>query len=302
MKNFSLQSKSPVWRSMLYVPANNSRFIDKSHTRGADAIILDLEDSVPQLEKKYARTMLPDTVAKAGSSGGEVIVRINSPKEDASADIEASVIPGVNSLMLPKVKNAKHVHYLAEEVKKVEINHGMVTGQIGFVVMIESPSALFRVEDIVSAHPRIKAAILGGEDFATSVGMIPDPETLFLPKMTVLFAARAAGIAPLGMIGTIADYKDLNTTKEIISRSKKFGFEGASCIHPSVIPLLNKGFTPSVEEVENAKRIVEDYAEAERKGIGAIEISGMMIDVPVADRACALLRRHTAICIKEGRK
>ena len=286
---------------MLYVPANNPRFIDKSHTRGADAIIFDLEDSVPSLEKKYARSILSESVAKAGSNGAEVLVRINRPKVEAFADIEASVIPGVKSLMLPKVNNAKHVQNLADVVESLEIKRGMVTGKLSFVVMIESPAALFRVEEIVGAHPRIKAAILGGEDFATSAGMTPDPETLFLPKMTVLFAARAVGISPLGMIGTIADYKDLKTIKEIISRSKKFGFEGASCIHPSVIPLLNKGFTPSIEEVENAKKIVEEYAEAERKGIGAIEISGMMIDVPVADRARALLKRNTAIDIKEGR-
>jgi citrate lyase subunit beta/citryl-CoA lyase len=285
---------------MLYVPANNSRFINKSHTRSADAIILDLEDSVPPLERNYARSILAESVAKARSSGAEVLVRINRPEIDSRMDIEASVIPGVKALMLPKVNSAQHVQNLADEVAKLEIKRGIVSGQIGFVVMIESPAALFRVEEIVNAHPRIRGAILGGEDFATSAGMTPDPETLFLPKMTVLFAARAAGVAPLGMIGTIADYKDLKTIKKIISRSKKFGFEGASCIHPTVVPLLNKGFTPSVGEVKNAKYIVDAYAKAEKEGIGAIEIAGMMVDVPVADRASALLRRNTIICKKEG--
>ena len=284
---------------MLYVPANNSRFIDKSHTRGADAIILDLEDSVPPLEKKHARLMLAESVSKAGSNGAEILVRINKPKADAYEDIEASVMPGVKSIMLPKVNNAQNVQDLADEVARIEIKRGMESGKIGFVVMIESPAALFRVEEIVGAHPRIKAAILGGEDFATSAGMTPDPETLFLPKMTVLFAARAAGIAPLGMIGTIADYKDLKTIKKIISRSKKFGFEGASCIHPSVIPLLNEGFKPSATEVKYAKQLVEDYVKAEKEGIGAIEIAGMMVDVPVADRARALLRRNATIRVKE---
>jgi citrate lyase subunit beta/citryl-CoA lyase len=287
---------------MLYVPANNTRFIDKSHTRGADAIIFDLEDSVPPLEKKQARSMLAESVARAGSNGAEVLVRINRPKTDAYADIEASVVPGVKALMLPKVKDAQHVQNLADEVARLEIERGIVSGQIDFVVMIESPAALFRVEEIVSAHPRIKAAILGGEDFATSAGMTPDPETLFLPKMTVLFAARAAGIAPLGMIGTIADYKDLKTIKKIILRSKKFGFEGASCVHPSVIPLLNKGFTPLFEEVKNAKHLVDAYEQAEKEGIGAIEIAGMMVDVPVADRARALLRRNSTISLKERHK
>jgi len=291
-----------VWRSLLYVPANNSRFIDKAHLRGADAIIIDLEDSVPASERERARYMLADSVSKVGQNGADILVRINRPKADAIADLEAVIIPGVKALMLPKVNDANHVLGLADEVAKIEAKRGMSPGMISFVVMIESPAALFRVEEIVSAHPRIKAALLGGEDFATNACMTPDPETLFLPKMIVLFAARAVGITPLGMIGTVADYTDLSAVREVIRRSKKFGFEGASCIHPSVVQLLNEEMTPSPEEVDKAERIVEEYVQAENSGIGAITIDGMMVDVPVADRARALLARHAAICSIEKRK
>jgi citrate lyase subunit beta/citryl-CoA lyase len=288
-----------VWRSMLYVPANNSRFIDKAYSRGADAIILDLEDSVPSPERERARSILADSVAKVGQKGADILVRINQPMAVAKADLEAAIIPGVKALMLPKVNDADHVRGLADQVLKLETQRGMAPGEISFVVMIESPAALFRVEEIVGAHPRNKATILGGEDFATAACMTPDPETLFLPKMTVLFAARAVGITPLGMIGTVADYKDLGAVREIIRRSKKFGFEGASCIHPSVVPLLNEEMAPSLEEVEKAKRIVEEYVQARNSGIGAITVGGMMVDVPVADRARNLLARHAAICLKE---
>ena len=89
-----------VWRSLLYVPANNQRFIDKAHTRGADAIILDLEDSVPATERDRARSMLADSVSKAGQNGADVLVRINRPEADATADLEAAVIPGVTALLL----------------------------------------------------------------------------------------------------------------------------------------------------------------------------------------------------------
>ena len=288
-----------IWRSLLYVPANNSRFIDKAYSRGADAIILDLEDSVPSPERERARSMLADSVAKTGQNGADILVRINQPMAVAKADLEAAIIPGVKALMLPKVNDADHVRGLADQVLKLETQRGMAPGEISFVVMIESPAALFRVEEIVGAHPRNKAIILGGEDFATAACMTPDPETLFLPKMTVLFAARAVGITPLGMIGTVADYKDLGAVREIIRRSKKFGFEGASCIHPSVVPLLNEEMAPSLEEVEKAKRIVEEYVQARNSGIGAITVGGMMVDVPVADRARNLLARHAAICLKE---
>lgn len=290
-----------VWRSLLYVPANNPRFIDKAHTRGADAIILDLEDSVPAAERDRARAMLADSAAKAGQNGADVLVRINRPDADAQRDLEAAVIPGVTALMLPKVDDAAHVQGRADLVAALESERGMAPEAMRFVVMVESPAALFRAQEIAAAHPRNTAAFLGGEDFATAAGMTPDQETLFLPKVMTLFAARAAGITPLGMIGTVADYKDLGAVRENIRRSRKFGFEGASCIHPSVVPLLNEEMAPSPEEVDSAERVVEAYAQAEKEGLGAITIDGMMVDVPVAERARALLALHAAILTREGR-
>ena len=114
-------------------------------------------------------------------------------------------------------------------------------------------------------------------------------------ERVALFAARAAGIMPLGMIGTVADYQDLDAVRDTIRRSRRFGFEGASCIHPSVVPILNEEMAPSPDEVGQAERIVEAYRKAETEGQGAIAVDGKMVDVPVAVRARALLRRHAAI-------
>ncbi len=299
------QSEGPrelmVWRSLLYVPANNQRFIDKAHTRGADAIILDLEDSVPAAERDRARAMLADSAAKARQLGADVVVRVNRPDPEAASDLDAAVIEGVDALMLPKVDDAAHVQAIADVVEGLERERGMEPGGIRFVVMVESPAALFKAAEIAAAHPRNTAAFLGGEDFATAAGMVPDPDTLFLPKMMTMFAARAAGITPLGMFGTVADYQDLESVRENIRRSRRFGFEGASCIHPSVVPVLNQEMAPSAEEVGQAGRIVVAYAEAEQEGLGAITVDGMMVDVPVARRAEALLKRHAAIQIREKR-
>ena len=289
-----------VWRSLLYVPANNQRFIDKAHTRGADAIILDLEDSVPAAERDRARCMLAESAAISSQAGSDVVVRINRPDAEAISDLDATVIAGVDALMLPKVDDAAHVLALADAVEKLESERGLTPGGIRFVVMVESPAALFKADEIASAHPRNTAAFLGGEDFATAAGMVPDPETLFLPKLMTMFAARAAGITPLGMLGTVADYQDPDAVRGIIKRSRKFGFEGASCIHPSVVPLLNEEMAPSMAEVDQAQRIVEAYAAAEKEGLGAITVDGMMIDVPVAVRAEALLKRYAAIQARDA--
>jgi citrate lyase subunit beta/citryl-CoA lyase len=287
-----------VWRSMLYVPANNSSFVNKAHTRGADAIILDLEDSVPASERIGARAGLAECVNIAGQSGTNVLVRINRPLEEAVSDIEAAIMPGVCGLFLPKVESAEHLCLLEELILSREMILGMELGCTLLVPMIETAGAYFRVDEIAKASRRNAGITLGGEDFALANGMVPDEETLFLGSQKVVYAARAAGIIPLGTIGTVADFKDLDAYRLSAVKSQKFGFEGASCIHPSVVSLLNEEFSPSEHEVRNAKRIIAAYEEAQANGTGAITLDGKMVDVPIALRAQALLVKHNRIGVK----
>ena len=287
-----------VWRSMLYVPANNSSFVNKAHTRGADAIILDLEDSVPASERISARAGLAECVNIAGQSGTNVLVRINRPLEEAVSDIEAAIMPGVCGLFLPKVESAEHLCLLEELILSREMILGMELGCTLLVPMIETAGAYFRVDEIAKASRRNAGITLGGEDFALANGMVPDEETLSLGSQKVVYAARAAGIIPLGTIGTVADFKDLDAYRLSAVKSQKFGFEGASCIHPSVVSLLNEEFSPSENEVRNAKRIIVAYEEAQANGTGAITLDGKMVDVPIALRAQALLVKHNRIGVK----
>ncbi len=295
-------SDTPVWRSLLYVPANNKRFIAKAHTRNADAITLDLEDSVPPAERDGARAMLAESAAAAGQGGADVVVRINSPLRAAVRDLEAAVIPAVRALMITKADGPDHIRLLAAAVAELEAERGMAAGSVLFIGMIESPAALARAEDIAGAHPRVAALVLGGEDFALNAGMVPDAETLYLPKLQCLMAARAAGVMPLGFIGTVADYRDREAFRAMVRRSRRFGFEGASCIHPSGVDILNEEMTPGAGEVDRARRIVSAYEAAEAAGTGAIAMDGRMIDVPVAERARRLLARNAVIEARETGK
>lgn len=288
----------PIWRSLLYVPANNRRFIAKAHTRGSDAIILDLEDAVPAAERPAARAALAETVATVGQAGADVTVRINRPLEDTMYDLDAAVIAGVRSLFVAKSDSPDHLRMLNEKVSDLEAERGLPAGGIGFSVMIESPGALRRAADIGMACPRAVSMSLGGEDFATEMHAPPDPETLELPKLMCLMAAREAGIMPLGFLGTVADYTDLDAVRPVLARSRKFGFEGASCIHPAMVPLLNEAFVPTPDEANWAERVVAEYSDAQKEGKGAITIDGKMVDVPVAIRAERLLARHRAITAK----
>lgn len=284
-----------IWRSLLFVPANNGRFIEKAHTRGADGIILDLEDSVPVGERPGARRALTDSAALAARGGADVLVRINAEPDACAADLDAAIHPGVAALLVPKVEDPQALCALSGEVARLEGQRGMAAGSVGFVVLVESATGLLRAEAIARAEPRTLAMELGGEDFALSTGMVPDPETLAVPKQMVLYAARAAGLIPLGTLGSIADYADVDAYRIMAERSRRFGFEGAACIHPSGVPILNDVFTPSGAEAAHAQRLVDAYAEAQRAGSGALSVDGKMIDVPIVERARKLLARFHAI-------
>ncbi len=289
----------PAWRSLLYVPATNERFARKAATSGADAVILDLEDSVPQSEKPRARALLEAHAALARAGGADIVVRINRPWRQAIADLEAAVIPGIAALKLPKVESAEHVAALAEIVAELEAERGLPQGTVRFIPMIETARGFFAAPAIAAAHPRNVALALGVEDFSASLGMEPHFEGLLYPKQWVAIAARAAGLMPLGFIGTVAEFQDLAGLRETLRRSRRLGFVAASAIHPVQIPLINEEYGPKPEEIARAERLIATYEAAEREGVGAIRFEGKMIDVPVAQRARAFLRRARTLAAKE---
>ena len=291
----------PVWRSLLFVPVTARRFVDGAARRGADAIILDLEDSVAASEKERARTLVPEVAAIVSRGGADVVVRINRPLRMAVRDIEAAVGPGVLALALPKTDSADHVRLLAEIVGEVEAERGMMPGTTRLIAMVETAAAFFRLAEIARADPRLCALTLGAEDFATSAGILPEAEALSMPKQMAVFAARAAGIMPLGFIGSIAEFHDLDGFRQTIRRSRRFGFIGASVIHPSQIAILNEEFRPGADEIDHARRVVAAYDKALAEGVGAVTVDGKMIDVPVVERAQLLLDREQAIARREAR-
>lgn len=289
-----------VWRSLLFVPANNQKFIAKAHTRGADAYIIDLEDSVPEQEKQRARDMLADTVKDVSQSGADATVRINRPLRHMVKDVEAAVMAGAKALFVTKVDGAGHLRLVAELVDEVEREAGRPAGDVRLVAMVETADAYFRAHEIARASSRNVGMNLGGEDFAMDVGMTPDADTLMMPKQTIAIAAKAAGLMAMGFIGTVADYTDVEGFRATVRRSRRFGFEAASVIHPSGVPILNEEFTPSDAEADHARRIIDAYAEAQKSGLGAIKVEGKMIDVPVVVRAERLLARYDAIKAKSA--
>jgi citrate lyase subunit beta / citryl-CoA lyase len=283
------RTELPIWRSMLFVPVNVAKYVDKAHTRGADAIILDLEDSIAPSDKDEARKLVVDAAKRCSQGGADILVRINRPLELAVRDIEAVASPIVKALWLPKIESASHVRLLAEVVETVERRQGIAIGHTMFLPAIETAKAFFRPEEIASAHPRNVALSLGAEDFTASIGAEPEPEIMSYPKQCVAIAARAAGLRAFGLIGSGADFHDQDAFRELIHRSRRFGIQGSSCIHPDIVPLLNEGFTPTRAQIEHAERVVSSYHRAVAEKRGSFSIDGKMIDIPIVERAQELL-------------
>ena len=291
----------PVWRSLMYVPVNVDKYVDKAHTRGADVIQLDLEDSVPPAEKAGARKLVEQAAAKVRRGGADVVVRINQPLSLAVRDLEHSICPDVDGIACTKIDSASHVRLLDELVTELEQKRGMAVGHTKFITMIETADAFFRIREIVSASARTVACNIGGEDFALDCNMQPTGEALFYPKQHMIIAANAAGILPLGFIDSVASFGDWDKFRKMVRRSRDFGFMGAGCIHPGQVTIVNEEYTPGAEEVDYARKVIALNDEAAKSGRGSFSLDGKMIDIPIIVRAEKLLRRYEAIKAREAK-
>jgi citrate lyase subunit beta/citryl-CoA lyase len=280
---------APRWRSLLFVPANVERFIARAHERGADGVILDLEDAVPAERKPEGRAALRDSIASITQNGTAAMVRVNHNLRHIGQDLEAAVLPGLTALVLPKVEDAGFVRDVAETVAELERERGLPIGGIRLILQVETPGALFVLQSIAGAHPRVAALTLGPEDYSAAMGGVPEPDTLLTPNYAVLCAARAAGILPLGFVGSIGAYSDIPAFAEMARRARRLGFRGALIVHPSQVAPLNEAFSPSAEELDWARRVVAADATARAEGRGAFPIDGKMVDPPVVRRAEEIL-------------
>jgi len=291
----------PVWRSLMYVPVNVDKYVDKAHTRGADVIQLDVEDSVPPAEKAKARTLVEAAAKKVRRAGADVVVRINRPLSLAVRDLEHSICPDVDAIACTKVDSASHIRLLDELVTELEEKRGMPVGHTQFIAMVETADAFFRIHEIVRASPRIVATCIGGEDFALDNNMQPTGEALFYPKQHMVFAANSAGIMPIGFVDSVAGFGDWDKFRKMVRRSRDFGFMGAGCIHPGQVTIVNEEYTPTNDEVEYARKLVKLDQEAAAAGRGSWSLDGKMIDIPIIVRAQKLIKRFDAIKAREAK-
>ncbi|PLC50784.1 CoA ester lyase [Pollutimonas subterranea] len=280
-----------AWRSMLFVPVTNERFIQSALRRPADALQLDLEDSIALEHKEEARHRVAEVAKRCRDNNYDVIVRVNRPWRMLVRDIEASVCESVQALTLPKVPNAEFVQAVAEIVDEVETEKGMPVGSTRFIVMIEDVEGLHNMHRIAAAHPRICGMIVGAEDLAVSMQMAVDADSLYVPNVMAVAACRRAGIAPIGFVGSVADFADEQEFKKVVERAARLGFEGAFCIHPAQVALANSAFSPTESAVERAKALINKFEEEKALGRAACTFEGRMVDAPVVKQALRLIEK-----------
>jgi len=293
-----------IRRSTLIFPVNQRKFLEKAHTRGADAISLDLEDSIPPAEKGEARKLVRDAIAMVGRGGSEVIVRVNNEPDLICEDIDAAVYPGLHGIHFPKAESAEQVHRLNALIEAKERERGIVPGSIGLAVHIETPLGLLHARPIAEECSRIEAMAVGPEDYYFALGVEPSEDGIELVYAVshVVTICKALKIRAQGLLGSVAGFRDLTGYERAALRGRQLGTQGAGCIHPDQVPILHKIFSPSPESVQYARRIVPAFEEGVKRGTASVSVDGKMVDIPVYERARVILERAEAIEAIERRK
>ncbi len=239
-------------RSSLILPINIPRFVDRAHTRGADAVVLDLEDSVPAAEKASARKLVKESLPLVARGGAEVMVRINNDPALMQEDVDASVHPGLDGLSIPKAESPQQIVKLAAQIDRLERARGLPPGHVRFSLAFETPRGVLRAQEVAEASPRIATMSVGPEDYCLELGVEPSPDgvELLYAVSRVVTIAKALGIQPTGLLGSIAGFRDLAVFEAAALRSRQLGCEGAGCIHPDQVGVLNRVFTPEPAKVE----------------------------------------------------
>ena len=298
MPAYGFDAEEKMNRSFLFVPADDARKLDKAGATGADAIILDLEDSVAAQRKPAAREMAGEFL------GGRqhVWVRISPVDGDeASADLAAVMPSAPAGIVLPKARSAADAHKLAQALDVLEREHGIEPGSTQILPLCtETPRALFTLGSYTDATPRLYGLSWGAEDLAAAVGATErcDGDGEWLPpyelaRSLCLFAAAAAGVVAVDTVYT--NYRDAGGLARYAARARRDGFTGMLAIHPAQVDVINRAFMPTQAELERAERITALFAQ--HPDAGTLGLDGQMIDRPhlvQAQRILEIAKKHTA--------
>lgn len=298
-----------IRRSKMFVPVNRRRFIEKAWTRGADCIILDLEDAIAPADKDSARGMVKEVLPIVKKGGADIQVRIN--REFEAEDLDAIIIPGLTGVVIPKCESAQEIQRIDGMVTRLEKERGLPEGNIQFDILVETANGVIHAEEIALSSPRIVQMNIGQGDLSVDLGFTRFMEMNFeqyvYAENKVRFAAVAAGIQPCGLgAQNNVDFTSVSMGPEAMLSACQhaffMGYRGAIIIHPAWVKPVNEGFKPSDDEVELARRVKDALDEAYARGEGSVSVDGRMYDVANMKHVMRLLARADALAKKEAEK
>jgi len=280
---------SNLFRSLVFVPGNNPRFLEKAKSLPADIVCFDLEDSVPDKEKKKARALIKNTLKQRSKYSPDVFVRTNSPESGKiAADLKEIVQKGIDGIVIPKVNSAKELKKIEKIISSLEKKR-KIKG-IRLMPSIESALGVMNCYEIASSSKRIDALVFGIFDLLNDMGIEytkGNPPGAKYSRYKVPVAAAAVGVVAID--GIWQDLKDKNGFTKDCEVGRSLGYVGKSVIHPDQIQTVHKIFHPNKAEIEWAKKVCSVYEELTKKGKGATVVDGKMIDEVHYKRAKALL-------------
>ena len=282
-----------MFRSLIFVPSNSRRFIDKAKTLNADITCFDLEDSVPINEKTVAREIIVQTLKRRTDYKTNVYIRINSFDSGmAFSDLKEIIQNGVDGIVIPKVNDENEVVDIIRFISILEDERGIKKGSIKLIPSIETAKGIVNAYFIAKADQRVNALVFGVFDFLYDMGLDyaeNDGIEYVYARGKIPVDAKAAGVAAIDAIWQNVD--DTNGLTKDARVAKRLGYSGKSIIHPSQIDPVHKIFIPTKNEIEWAKKVIEALGETMERGSGrgAVKLEGKMIDAVHYKQAKAIL-------------
>ena len=291
-----MSAQNYILRSLLFVPGNSEELMIKASRTKADAIILDLEDSVLDDLKAEARKVIKTKISSGIFADFQVFVRTNDRNSGLlKEEIEELTIPGINGFVFPKSFNEEDIFYLEKLLSEAESTKDFPQNTFRIIPLIETTEALISVNKICLASKRIIAVAFGSEDFLFDLHGTHDENNiaLLIPRATIATAARSAEVIPIDTLHpNVHDLLDLEQNLKI---SRSLGFEGMLCLHPKEIKLAHKYFSPSEQEYHTAKELLELNEKAKKVNKRVAVINGKFIGPPMVKSARRIIERYEMI-------
>ncbi|MDJ0853520.1 MAG: CoA ester lyase [Myxococcota bacterium] len=283
MKDATGSRASSRLRSLLFAPAVRPDFLERLPERGADGVVIDCEDATPPGAKQEARRNARSIAPRIAGRGSQIFVRVNAvPSPWFSDDMREALCDALAGIVLPKLERLDQLEAVGQALADAALPGLRVVAGIETALGVADARGLL-------AHPLVSAAYFGAEDFVADMGGVrtAGSHEVHYARSRVALAGRLAGVTTLDQV--VVDFRDAEAFEREVQEARALGYRGKLCIHPGQVAIANRGFVPSAEEVDQARRLLAAYDSAAADGLAAIEFEGQMVDEPLAARARQVL-------------